>query len=250
MIRSLAARALRGAFAVAAVAALSACATHEGFPRDRVKSVGLAVTCGQVLRRDYYDLAYRANSNHAAVAIPDWKLTDAARERVQAALPDASIGNLGVDPLKLIVIHMRWGSPFASAAERDLTPAFVGDADRYDFLIAIVPTVSDSGLAPYAGTGIYSFRGGTLFGTIDSKVGPLTAHAACRGLIFDRRNATMRSGSWVATEALPADIPPTTALEYYPPETLARFRDPLERVVRQSVDGIMPQLVADPKPAK
>lgn len=246
---SIAYRALRGACAVVAAAGLSACALHEGFPRPEVKSVGLAVTCGDTLRRDYYDLAYPANSNHASEPIPDWGLTDIARERVKTALPEAQIGELGVDPLKLMMIEMmrRTSSNFET---RDYTRAFIGDAKQYDFLIAIVPAATGNRLAPYTGVGVHSHRGGTLFGTIDSKVKPLEAHAICEGIIYDRRSGNARHAVKVAAEPLSADIPPATALDYYPPETVAGFREPLSRLVRQTVDQIMPELVATPKPGK
>ncbi|SBW03874.1 exported hypothetical protein [uncultured Alphaproteobacteria bacterium] len=248
MIRSFVARVLRGPLAVVALAALGGCSVYQGFPRDDVTSVGVAATCGNVMSRDYYDLAYPANSNHGMLVIKDWELAAAARERVKAALPGARVGELEVNSVKLVITDMLRGNAFASAAEQDYARAFSGDVDSYDYLLAIIPSVSGPRNATYKGVGIRSRRGGTFFGTIDSKVEPLEAYAACRAILYDRRSGRARSAFGFASEPLPGDIPATTALDYYPPDTVARFRDPLDRMIRKSVDAIMPQLVADPQP--
>lgn len=257
-LRLLSAHALRGAFAAAVLAGLAACSATPAsdfasdksarIPRGEIKSVGLAINCGSTLRRDHYDLAYPINSIGENIPIPDWKLTTIVHQEVEAALPDARIGDLEVDLLKLVMADMLQTNPFATKY-KDYTRAFSGDIESYDYLLAIIPGPAGSKDSSYFGTGLRSRRGPTLLG-IEASVGPLEVHATCRAILYDRRSGAVRRAESFTHERLPTDIPSAVPFASYPPETVARFRAPLGRMVRRTAADIMTQLVVTPEVAQ
>lgn len=227
---------------VVAAFGLSGCVTlNAPVPASRIASVGVAATCGNSVIRTYNDLAYGNNSNYARVQLPEWGLTEVERDSVAAALPGARVGAVGFDSRTLFT--------GLQGLYRGHTPAFFpgfrGDTAGYDYLLLISPHGAEASRGLAAGVSIHSYRRGTFFGVVDTQVEPLTMLAYCRGYLYDAHTGKLLAqGEGTVRAPLPGDIPRDTAWEYYPPETIARFRQPARDALAESVRQVMAGLVA------
>ncbi len=223
-------RALRGAFAAAALSALAACsAMREPVAPASVHALGVAPMCGDEVSREFYDRGNLGNSSFTKSSFDGWDLRAPMVEPLRAKLPHARVDMLEVDKrdmLKaLIAVSPRTSQTFERAFKADISP--------YDHLLVIYPMLSIGQHDRLEGIGVYTSTSNPILGLRDSVVQPGQAHAYCRAFLYDTAKKHVVAMPVLAEkETLAADYPSQRTWDEMSEAERERFREPLTRLTR------------------
>ncbi len=220
---------------------LSSCATHEPLPPSEIASLGVASACATQIRRAHFDHDDPSNNRAAWAKIPGWKLDEGILEVVRESVPNARIGELGINLTLLKIADFG----IKNGARSDLSRAFLGNTEQYDYLLAIVPSISGTQSQPELGTGVLSARSNTYYGLVKAENSPLFAHSICVALLYDNRKKLLVSEvKGIARETLADTAPTTVDWGELSPDARDGFLVPLHHVTQQSTRQIMAELIA------
>lgn len=230
MIRSLTARALRGAFAVVALSALAACsAMREPIAPASVHALGVAPMCGDEVSREFYDRGNGSNSSFTKSRFDGWDLRTPLVEPLRAKLPHARVDVLEVDKREmswaLIVISPSMSKSFEAAFKDDISP--------YDHLLVIYPMLAATPVDRLQGIGVHTATSNPLLGLRESVIQPSQAHAYCRAFLYDTAKKHVVAMPVLSEkETLAADYPSQRTWDEMSEAERERFREPLTRLTR------------------